>query len=435
METYRGLKVTTNSDQVIDDINYFHNQILGSGNNAIAILDAVKRNPDNLLLQTYAAAFYLYAQENAATEIAANYLLQAEKQLRQANLREKLTYYAARAWLRLDYAAAITLLTTIIELYPRDTLAIKFAEWLFYCSGQAFQAKQFLALCESCSQHNQDESHFLAIHSFALELCGHYPQAKAVAEQAIAMGPITPWSHHTLAHVYLMENDINGGIKRLEDLRNSWTNILPLLKGHNTWHLALFHLANRDETETMKLFPDIFGTLPDTLLEQLDAISLLWRMDMAGLPQEELLKKILLHLGVHPFEYYIGFNNVHFIYCLAKLGKTELAEKAIKDLELYISTLPLGAVRNLWKNVALPMCLGVNAFAQNNYQLAAEKIDPIIENCYQLGGSDAQTELYTQTYLLSLLGSKQEEKAKQFFSKHLSHYRNTALADYWFNEW
>lgn len=200
-------------------------------------------------------------------------MLQAEKLLRSANLREKLTYHAVCAWQQLDYECAVNLFTSIAEFFPRDTLVVKFAEWLFYCSGQAFQAECFLALCEKCASENQDESHFLAIHSFALELCGKYTQANEMAERAIEMNQITPWAHHTLAHVYLLGSDIEGGIKRLQNLQSSWNTILSLLKGHNTWHLALFHLANRNEMETMKLYPDIFGTLPDTVLEQLDAIS------------------------------------------------------------------------------------------------------------------------------------------------------------------
>ncbi|WP_045107479.1 tetratricopeptide repeat protein [Legionella hackeliae] len=433
METQRGLAVTTNSIQVIEGINHFHNQILGSGNDAGAVLEAAKEHPESLLLQIYAAAFYLYAQENAATIIASDYLLQAEKQLRTANLREKMLYHALRAWERLDYDAALTLLTSVVELFPRDTLALKFAEWLFYCTGQAYQAKQFLALCEKCAQYNQDESHFLATHSFALELCGQYPQAKAMAEEAVSLEVITPWAHHTLAHVYLMEGDIEGGIKRLQVLQKSWAHILPLLKGHNTWHLALFQLANRDEDETMKLFPNIFGSLPEILLEQLDAISLLWRMEMAGFPQDQPLNTVFAHLGQHPFEYYIGFNNAHFIYCLARAKDVSCVEQALMDLEFHINSLPEGNTKNLWQ-ITSSLCQGIKAFALSDYKLANILMEPVIDRCIQLGGSDAQNEVYTQTYLLSLLKTGHTDKANQFFLKYLPHYKNTALAEFWFSQ-
>lgn len=435
MKTARGLAVTTDSTRAIEEIDHFHQQILSSGKSADAILEAAKNHADNLLIQSYAAAFYLYGQEHTTTNNATGYLLQAEKCIRTANLREKLTYQAVRAWQRLDYECAISLFTSVATLFPRDTLAIKFAEWLFYCSGQSFQAKRFLALCEKAAPENQDESHFLAIHSFALELCGYYGQAKTMAEQAIDMDLLTPWAHHALAHVYLLQNDITGGINCLRKLQPSWDKILPLLKGHNSWHLALFYLANRKEKEIIELFhSSIFGTWPDTVLEQVDAISLLWRLDMAGLPQEHLFKEIATHLNQHPYEQYTGFNNVHFIYCLARIEDEKAVNRALETVATYAKALQSGYAQDLWHNITLPFCKGVQAFVQKNYKAACESFAPIIEDCFQMGGSDAQDELFLQTYLLSLLGAKKQAEADQFFANYLSHYKNTPLAEYWFSK-
>ncbi|WP_347251815.1 tetratricopeptide repeat protein [Legionella sp.] len=432
MKTQRGLSVTTNSPEAIECINHFHRQILSYGQSAADIINAAQLFPDNLLIQTYAAAFYLYAQENQATKIASAYLVEAEKQLRGSNLREKLTYHATTAWLRLDYEAALSLFTAVAKLFPRDTLAVKFAEWLFYCSGQAFQAKWFLAVCEAVAKENQDEPHFLATHSFALELCGRRAEAKAMAEQAISMNPQTPWAHHTLAHVLLFDNAIEEGITSLSRFKASWDTLFSLLKSHNTWHLALFYLADRNEKESIKLFNGIFGTLPETCGEQIDAISLLWRMDIAGLPQHPLFHSLIPFLGVHPYEQYTGFNTAHFIYCLAKAGETKQVNDSLKSIEKHINSLPVGVTQNLWCEVNFPLCKAVAAFAQEDYQTSYRLLEPIIERCTQIGGSDAQDELFIQTYLISLLRTQQKNKAKQFFDHHLSHYKNTALADYWF---
>lgn len=432
LETHRGLPVTTDSSQVIDAINHFHHQILGFGKQANNIVTAANHYPDNLLIQTYAAIFYLYAQEDKATSTAADYLLLAEKQLNHANRREQLIYHAVAAWQRRDFACAIDLFATVLELFPRDTLALKFAEWLFYCQGQAFKGHQYLALCEQCTRENQDESHFLAMHSFALELCGHYDDAQEMAEKAISMNTLTPWAHHTLAHVYLLKNDITGGIKRLQTLQGSWEDILSLLKAHNSWHLALFHLAQRDSTAVLRLFPNIFGTMPDTVSEQIDAISLLWRMDMAGLPQDSLFQSLLPHLKQHPFEHYTGFNSAHFIYCLTRNGEMERADASLKTIETHALSLPEGSNQNQWRNLVLPACQGIYHFAQQDYKTAEQTLAPVIQNYLQMGGSDAQDELFTQTYLLSLLRTNQKDKAHKFFNRYLKHYQGTPLAENWF---
>ncbi|WP_431606648.1 tetratricopeptide repeat protein [Legionella maioricensis] len=428
MYTQRGLAVTTDSRDVIDSIDHFHQQVLGSGQSAGNILDAVQRNPSNLLIQIYAAAYYLYAQEYEVDKQAQIHLLEAEKLLEFANLREQILYKAVLNWYQRDYTQAINLLENVIELFPRDTLALKMLEWLFYCTGQAFQADNFLRVCNQCASVNQDESHFLAIHSFALELCGYYSQARDMAEAAIAMNLVTPWAHHTLAHVSLLNHDLVGGMKRLDSLRSTWDHILSVLKGHNTWHLALFHLAQRNEQEVIKLYPGIFGTMPNTVLEQIDALSLLWRMDMAGLPQDKMIHSVVSHLGTHPFEYYMGFNNAHFIYGLARAGQKKLAEDSLKQMEIQAHSLPSGS---LWTKVVLPLCQGIYAFANADYKAAAELMEPVIEQGPRIGGSDAQIELLAQTYLLCLLHTRQRDKARLFFSHHLSHYKNTALAEWW----
>ncbi|WP_133128469.1 tetratricopeptide repeat protein [Legionella nagasakiensis] len=433
METEKGLAVTAFSMNAVESINDFHHQILGSGPDALKILDAAVNYPDCPLIQTYAGIAYLYAQENSATEIAEKYFAQAEKTLHSANLREKLIYYAAKAWASLDYQGALSILTAIVHLFPRDTLALKFAEWLFYCVGQAQNAEPFLSLCEQAAGANQKEPHFLAIHSFALELNGRYQEAQQMAEKAMDLEAATPWAHHTLAHVYLLTQQMDKGTLFLESVAPSWNQIFTLLKSHNTWHLALFYLSKRDERKILELYRQgIFGVLPDSVGEQIDAISLLWRMDMAGLNQKALYEKIVSHLNQHPWEYYSGFNSVHFIYALAKSGKGSEAEEALNKLKAHAANLRPAYDNNLWKDLHIPFCEFVFQFARGNYSAAYNVGTPIINHCFKLGGSDAQDELFLQTYLLSLLGCKKTNEAQNFFNRYLSHYRNTSLADYWF---
>lgn len=432
METARGLEVTTDSAAVVVAVDHFHQQILGSKQEGQLILDAATSYADNFLISVYAAIFYLYAQDNAATDIANDYLSKAEKLMAKSNLREKLLYQAARAWQRLDYECALTLFTTITELYPRDTLAAKFAEWLFYCTGQKYQAKRYLMLCERMAAVNQDESHFLAMHAFAHELNGNLAQAQAVAERAVSIDPLTPWAHHCLAHVYLNNNDIEGGLRCMKPFVAGWENILSLLRGHNTWHIALFHLAQRDEAAVMALYPVIFGTLPDLVCEHIDAISLLWRMDLAGMPQEGLFAGIVSHIQNQPFEQYTGFNSLHYLYCLARAGEWPKVEQSIAAIERYINSLKPGFNHNLWRKIILPAGKAIVAFVQQDYHKASRLLKPVINNCFLVGGSDAQDELFTQTYLLCLIRLKKVKEAQEFFDHYLSHYKNTALAAYWF---
>ncbi|MFC3908812.1 tetratricopeptide repeat protein [Legionella dresdenensis] len=430
MENNRGLAVTTNSSAVIDSINHFQEQILASGQSGQLILEQVQNHPDNLLLQTYSAVFYLYAQQLELRQLAEPHLLAAEKLLGKGNLREKMTFEAVKAWYRFDYNAAITIFTGLTALYPRDIMAAKLAEWIFYCAGQAYRAKDYLALCDQIALVNQDNPHFIAMHSFAYELCDLLPQAKKLAEQAIAMEKMTPWAHHTLAHAHLRSNQIEEGIRCLRTLQPTWDAIHSLMRGHNHWHLALFYLALRDEHTILDLFSAISGTLPELPVEQVDAIALLWRMDMAGLPQNELLNKIAAKLGDNPLQLVTGFNTTHFVYCLAR---TSTAEPVLKAIYNGAEQMTPGYQRDLWLSVILPACQAIVSYVNHDFQTACDLLEPIITRCPEMGGSDAQTELYTQTCLACLLALKKKDQAWNFFQKHLSHYRDTPLADFWFS--
>lgn len=433
METNRGLSVTTQSYQVIENINHFHHQILGAGKEPHLILDAVKNNPDNLLLQTYTASFYLYGQTTPATERAKEHLFQAEKLLSLANLREKLTYQAVKAWMNLDYEGALTLLSGLTALYPRDTLAAKFAEWLFYCSGQAYHGHHYLAFCERIAAYNQDDAHFIAMHSFAAELSGHLSDAQYFAEKALSLEPVTPWAHHTLAHIYLNTHHLGQGITALETFRESWEQISTLLRGHNTWHLALFYLALRQVDKVMALYPVIFGSFPEIVAEQLDALSLLWRLDMAGFPQLEQFETLASYFDEHPFTHFTGFNTIHYVYGLARLGREDAVLKVIQSIEKYTKTLTKGYQQSLWQEVIVPLSKGILAFATNDFQSACALMTSCISRRTEIGGSDAQSEILAQTYLLCLVQTHQEKAAKEFFNLHLGNYKGTTLAEFWFD--
>ncbi|MFC7781375.1 tetratricopeptide repeat protein [Legionella taurinensis] len=432
MDTRFGLPVSTTSMEIAAALDHFHHQIIASGPLANDILSTAENNPQEVLVQVYSAAFYLYGQNSEATALARTHLLKAEKYLSSANLREQLFFEAVKSWMNLDYDAAIIGLTALIRLYPRDTLALKFSEWLFYCTGQAYQAKRYLALCESMVNENKTDPHFLAMYSFALELSGHLTRACAVAQEAVAIERVSPWAHHTLAHYYLNTNQIESGRKHLEDFKPTWDSILPLLKGHNTWHIALFYLAMRDEEQVMLLFPQIFGSLPELCTEQLDGISLLWRLELAGLPQAYGTTYIAQYLDNYPYEQYTGFNNIHYIYCLARAEQEAQAQRAIESVMEYARNLPQGKNHYLWQHIILPFCQATYAYTHDDYPRAHQLLAPIIMKFNQLGGSDAQGELFTQTYLTCLLKLHKKDEARKFFLQYLPHYRGTALESYWF---
>lgn len=426
-----GLSVSTNDARIIDAINHFSEQLLMSGSEGGKVCDAANAHPENVLLNCYATAIFLYAHDESDQIKAKSFLDAAKQALSNADAREKQHYDAVRTWYERGHLTAIEIYNNITREYPRDCVAAKFAEWLYYCMGQKFNAPHFLSMTEAMFPHNKSEPGFLATHSFALELSGRYDEAQKIAEKALAIEKITPWAHHTIAHVLLLKGNTDEGISKLESYQPLWKNTLPPLIGHNTWHLALFYLNNLNKEKCVALFSDdIWGSMPALSLEQLDAISLLWRMEMAGMPQDTLLKDVAAQLGEHVYQQFIPFDNAHYMYALARTGNTEAVEKSMTQIQSYAAK-QTGAQHKLWHEIALPLVKGIAAYAQEDYSTANKHFDGLMPDVLKIGGSDAQDDLFLQAMMVSLLRSGQKEKAMQFMRANLSYYQGTALGKCW----
>jgi hypothetical protein len=429
-----GLFVSTNTSTVIDAVNHFQQQLISSGQDGAEILETAKSNPENLLLQCYAAVFLIYAQDQSLNPKISVFLTQAESLLKYANQRERLFYQATSAWFQYDYELALTIFIAITEQWSTDCTAAKIAEWLFYCTGQKYNAKRFLAMCEKMAPRNQQRNHFLAIHAFALELDTDYTKSFKVASRALEIDVKTPWAHHAISHVFLRTGKMFEGSQALESFSPTWQKILWLLRGHNSWHLALFYLAELNEQKTIELYDHVIwaGASPDNTLEQIDAVALLWRMDMVGISTTHKWQDIAKHLLHHSSDHYMPFNNGHFVYALTRANKSDLALTAIANVEKYARTLK-GSQQDLWLRITIPFLKGCHAFASQDYRTVQQLWQPIISDIYQVGGSDAQVELFFQAYYYSCLKNKESSHANKFFETHLSHYQNTPLGQHWSN--
>ena len=147
---------------------------------------------------------------------------------------------------------------------------------------------------------------FLAMAAFASELCDDFVAAEAVAERALGIEPRNPWAQHALTHVLIRQGRVRDGLARLEAF-------LPLLD-----------LEELDVAAAMRVFwTHIWGITPDFVVEQLDAIALLWRIEMAAGPMDAEWPAIAEHIAPRAIETFVPFMNAHYVYALARAGRAD----------------------------------------------------------------------------------------------------------------
>ena len=413
MKDARGLDVTTDDATAVAAADDFAARLLRLDQGVEAILDAAKRWPETPIVQLYAATFWLYGQTDGALETAAVHLRACDALA--MNTRERALHRALALWHGNDNLRAVEAMEAITTEWPSDLLTAKIAEFLYYVLGQQYMGPRFRAHMRRLEGAHAADPDFLAMTAFASELCSDYAAAEAVAERALAIEPRNPWAQHALSHVLIRQGRVAEGLARLESF-------LPLLATcgrpihcHDAWHLALLHLEQLDVAAAMRVFrTHIWGITPDFVVEQLDAIALLWRIEMAAGPMDAQWPSIAEHIATRALETFMPFMNAHYVYALARAGRADVVEAALAEVRAR-SAADDEEAKRVWAPVGRAVIEGAAAFGAGDRARAAALLDPVMPMMTSIGGSDAQDDLFRQTYLRSLQGAGRHVEAAAYF--------------------
>lgn len=392
------LLVTTDSVQVIAGINRFINQALSYGKDAeTEILQAITADPTCSLAHAYAAAYYL-SQENSTDWQQAQPHLQAAKQyLTKITTREKLYVQAISAWANKQIDVAIALHEEITDRFPRDLISVQQGQYHYFYLGN--QAK-LLQIAQKVLASNCQQKYLSGMVAFGLEQCHQLRAAEDMARQAIIFNRDDPWAHHAIAHVMETEMRVDEGIAWMESFADTWENCNSMLYTHNWWHIALYYINKGNNAKVIRLYDDyIWGNAnKKSSKDQVGAISLLLRLELRGVNVGNRWQDISNHLDCRIHEHALPFQDLHYIYALAKAGKTDSANKMLDSIQKY--TLSLNAfVRSSWLEVAIPAARGMVAHAQGDFKKTMNECEPILSRLHEIGGSHAQRMLFEQVYL------------------------------------
>ncbi|MDF1677461.1 MAG: hypothetical protein P1U32_02060 [Legionellaceae bacterium] len=413
----------------------FTEAMLQNGQNAIALLAEADSEPDEPLLQCYAASLHLYAQTDDATQKAMALLERAKHHTQKLSPTEMLIFEAMQAWSLKSYYHALARFEVILQKAPEDLLTLKYAEWLFYILGQAFNANHFLKICEQLKPYHQQNAYFLSIYAFALELAGKQYEALKVANHALLLNPTLAWAQHAFAHIQLLQGNIQAGVEALETTQGDWSTLTPTLQSHMHWHLSLLHIAKQHESSAVNLFHQHIWTDNDaknTVLAQQDTLSFLCRMELAGMPQNDLWREVMPQITPACTSPYMVFNSMLYLYACGKNQHDDMAHHILKNAKLY-ATEQKGPAHTAWLDVGLPALDGIYAYSKANYHACIDAFTPILPQIGCVGGSDAEIELFHMIYCVALLKCNKKNQAKTHFGKHLMHYTNTPLQNVWFS--
>ncbi len=361
------------------------------------------------LVQACSAALHMFAESGEAALNARPYIERALAGIgasRNVTKREQGFVAAVAAWVDGDVAKAIRLHEQQARDYPRDLASLKLGQYHLFNAGNS---PGMLRLALAALPAAQDVPYMHGMAAFAWEQCHLLEQAEAAARQAIRMRHKEPWAHHALAHVMLTQGRITEGLKFMQEVSPSWTDLNSFMVTHNWWHLALFALELDRHEEVLRLYDQqVWGVVKDYSQDQIGAVSLLARLELAGVDVGERWQDVADHLAARLDDHVLPFLDMQYLYGLARAGRPE-AQTLMHNIEAFAHDSCASSAsddsKQVWQQVCVPASRGLLAHAGGDYGRAVQELGSALPRLMEIGGSHAQRDLFEQIHLDALTRS------------------------------
>jgi hypothetical protein len=418
--TQRGLEVSTDARDAIDAVDTFTDRLAGIELGVEAVLDDAAHHAGVAMLQLDAAMLGLYGQTAAASADAHRYLAKCEALEPTMNERERATLAALQRWHAHDFLAAAGRFEELVTQWPRDIVALKALEFLYYVLGQQHMGKRFRAQVERIAAPNRDDADFLSVWAFAAELSGAPDHAADLAEASLGLDA-HPWAHHALSHVFITRGDPPEAIARLQSFLPVWETSGRVIYCHNAWHLAVAFLDALEVDRAESVYRHhIWGVYPDSPGEQVDAISYLWRLEMAGVEVDNARwADVADHVEARAGECFFPFLSAQHGYALARAGRPAALDTLRSSVRRRTEA-DDGEARRVWQPVGRAVVEACIAHGAGDPARAATLLDPVMSRMTAIGGSDAQDDLFRQAYLTALIAAARPDDARRYWASMTS---------------
>lgn len=406
---YLGNPVSTNADAALAAIDNFVDGFLGYEARAAEVIGAAEVHPDEVLLNAYAATLWLLLEAPEAAERAAPHLARAQALAGDAHPRERAFVDFVTAWSADDIPAALAIAESILARWPRDLLTLKLRHYHDFNHGD-FPA--MLRAASAVLPAAEDVAYLHGMLAFAYEQCHLLPEAEAAARRALALKRKEPWAQHALAHVMLTQGRVAEGVAFLESARDDWTGLNSFMDTHLWWHLALFYLSQGKFDAALAIHDDhCWAQAKDYSQDQVGAVSLLARLELAGVDVGDRWSDLADHLAVRAADVVQPFLTLQYLYGLARADRPE-ADTLLAAVRRAALEAP-HHVRETWREVALPAAEGLVAHARGDFASALRGLRAALPRLVEIGGSHAQRDLFEQLILDALIRAGRLSEAQQ----------------------
>ena len=406
-----GNPVTLQMPASLAALNDFVEGFIASEARAVNILELADSD-HSPIVQASIAALHMFAESRAAPANARPFIDRALASTLQATPRERRFVNAVAAWVDGDIARAIALHEEQARECPRDLASVKLGQYHLFNRGDS---PGMLRLALAALPAAADVPYLHGMLAFGWEQCHFLTEAERAARTAIGLCRKEPWAHHALAHVLLTEGRITEGVEFMASVSDTWTGLNSFMVTHNWWHAALFALELDQHDEVLRLYDQqVWGVAKDYSQDQINAVSLLARLELAGVDVGERWQDVAGYLAARLDDQVLPFLDMQYLYGLARAGRNE-AQTLMANIESYARD----SGSSTWQRVCVPASRGLLAHAQGDHATALDQLGLALPRLVEIGGSHAQRDLFEQVYLDAMTKSGQWSGAQHLLQQRV----------------
>lgn len=393
-----GNPVTLQDTASAAALNDFVEGFIACEARAVNVLNAA--TDTSPIVQASCAALHMFAESADAPRNARPFINQALANAPQSSDREQRFVAAVAAWVDGDLPRAIALHEEQARLFPRDLASLKLGQYHLFNRGDS---PGMLRLALQAVPAAAEVPYLHGMLAFGWEQCHLLDRAEASARHAIDLCRKEPWAHHALAHVMLTQGRIREGTDFMASVSDTWTGLNSFMLTHNWWHQALFLLEQDRHAEVLALYDSqVWGVVKEYTQDQIGAVSLLARLELAGVDVGDRWTDVADHLALRLADHVLPFLDLQYLYGLARAGRMEAARTLHNNIAAHAATRTEAHERTVWQQVCVPAAQGLLAHAQGDWVTAVEKLGVALPRLVEIGGSHAQRDLFHQIWLDAL---------------------------------
>ncbi|VDD93384.1 unnamed protein product [Enterobius vermicularis] len=353
------------------------------------------------------------------------------------NKREQLHAEAVYAFAYGNLNQATRYWENLLEKYPNDILAAKFLHDTYFYLGDKVRLERTAANAIKANRESDPCFSFLyGMHAFGLEECGNYVDSEKEARQGLSLEAGDAWATHAVAHCMEMTGRFEDGIKFMEATVKCWEPS-GMLACHNFWHLALYYLEKGDYESALTYYDSEISkrSRSGQPLDIVDAASLLLRLEMEGVGLGDRWDALIGVIEPRIYDHTLAFNEAHYRMVLESCPERKLTDKHRQSIEQFLgwkkarklclskivrvvncanfSANESAETCQVMKEFGQSICESISKYNGGNFDEVVELLFPIRHDIYQIGGSEAQRDIFTQLLIHSAINGKNLSSAQK----------------------